>query len=107
MLERVINERSIEAPTLRLVLDKNFYATLIGITPSVKNLRFFKCHTTPTTITDFVDGQQCQDITLLGTGNTTITNGTKIKTNTGANKVLTANKVYRFTRYDNVWYEDA
>lgn len=77
-------------------------------TPSVSNVTgFLAGASTPITITNFLKGSDWQTISILGDGNTTISNNANIKTNTGANKLLAANKIYRFTCISNVWYEDA
>lgn len=73
--------------------------------PRVQDVECWICGASVVTITDFLFGQNGQTIRLLGNANTTITNGTKIKTNTGANKVLANNKVYSFTRFNDTWYE--
>jgi hypothetical protein len=104
---RTIGEEIIESPKTHNVLDKEFVANMRTATPSVKNLRIFKgSNTGPVTVTQFKDGQEGQIIKILGDGQMTITNGANIKTNTGANKLLAANKVYTFTRISNVWYEN-
>jgi hypothetical protein len=64
-------------------------------------------HGTPTTITNFTGGYSGKTIRLLGNTNVTIANNATINTNTGANKVLLANRIYTFTRYNGVWYENA
>ena len=75
-------------------------------TPSVMDVNVWKCGTTVVTITNFKHGQEGQIIKILGDANTTIANNANIKTNTGANKALAANKIYTFTMISNVWYED-
>lgn len=75
-------------------------------TPSVANCEYWKCGGTVLTITNFKGGQQAQTINILGDGNTTIANNANIVTNTGANKLLINNRVYRFTLWGNVWIED-
>lgn len=78
-------------------------------TPSIENIShlILASYVTPTTITDFTGGTQNQTIRLLGNTNVTIANGATIKTDSGANKTLEANKVYSFTFYGAVWYEDS
>jgi len=100
-----------EAPATHKVLDKEFVGTFGDgdITPSVLNLKKFKAGcTAPCNITYFDDGFDGLDISILGDGfSTVVHNASKIKTNTGANHLLTAGKVYHFTRYDSIWVEDA
>lgn len=55
----------------------------------------------------FTNGQQGQEIKVLGDGFTTAVNSTSIRTNTGANKLLAANRVYTFTLFDASWVENA
>ena len=79
-----------------------------SVTPSVANLEtWIAANTGAVTITNFMKGAVGQRIKILGDGFTTIANNTVIKTNTGANKLLAVNKVYRFTYINNIWYEDA
>jgi hypothetical protein len=80
----------------------------LSTTLDVSNRELFICiNTVGTTITNFLKGSNGRQIRLLGEGFTTIANNANIKTNTGANKLLAASKVYRFSLYNNVWYEDA
>lgn len=78
-------------------------------TPSVENMIFISTasYATPTTITNFLKGTGQQTIKILGNTNVTIANNSTVKTNTGADKVLAANKIYTFTLYNSVWYENA
>lgn len=64
-------------------------------------------NTSGVTVTNFLGGHEGQTIKCKGDGQTTITNGTNIFTSTGANKLLAANKVYTFTMFSNLWYEEA
>jgi hypothetical protein len=76
-------------------------------TPDVANLTSHKAGGSAVAVTNFRNGQQGQRISILGDGVTTIQNGSNIKTNKGADKLLATNTVYRFTFFDNVWYEDS
>lgn len=107
--KRVIDEISIEAPVRQQVLEKKFARNSKGdTTPSVLNTeKLAFVNAGATLVTKFDDGQPGQEITLLGDNNTTIANNAVIKTNTGANKLLAPNKVYRFTNFGGIWYEDA
>ena len=87
--------------------DVNVTTTKSSTTPTVSNINFMKCaNTTPISISNFLGGAQGQMLRLLGDGNTTIVNGTTIKTNTAANKLLSSTKVYTFTYWSGVWYEN-
>lgn len=75
-------------------------------TPSVLNHKYWIANNTgAVTVTDFDEGAECQEIIILGDGFTTVANGTPIKTNTGANKLLAVNRVYRFVRFNSIWVE--
>jgi hypothetical protein len=105
-LIRTRGERIIEATESPTVAPRNFVGRLIGTSPSVRNVSIFQCaNSAPTTVVDFLNGQNGQTLVLLGEGNTTIEHGTNIFTNTGANKLLAANTVYRFTQFNGLWYE--
>lgn len=75
-------------------------------TLDVKSLtRFITNATAAASISNFINGVNGQEIKILGDGFTTVSNNSSIKTNTGANKLLAANKVYTFTLFSDVWYE--
>ena len=80
-------------------------------TPSVKDLEHIILnHAGPTTITNLKNGRDGQPLKIISlNGNATIANNANIVTNTGANKLLTANLVYRFTfhKATGKWHEDA
>lgn len=79
-----------------------------SVTPNVSNVRTWKCaNTLPIVIANFIAGSDGQRLHILGDGITTVAHNVKIKTNTGANKILLTEKVYCFTYIDNVWIEDA
>jgi len=107
---RITREQTIEAPQTKLALDKQFVKrfALGEQNPSVLNLeKFIAANIAPTNILNFRDGQNGQSITILGDGQTTVVYGVNtIITNTGVDKLLAANKVYRFTRFNSVWVED-
>ncbi len=108
---RITAEQAIEAPQTKLIADREFIGTFkaADATPSVANLKTFKAgNTVANNLTYFDDGQDGQPISILGDGFTTVVHDvTKLKTNTGANKLLAADKVYRFTRFSSIWVEDA
>lgn len=108
---QVTGERHIEDVEGRLVLNRKDVAKLNGATPSVRNVEVFQANNVaPVNVTDFLHGQVGQSIAVLGDGNMTIVHGTKIKTNTAANKLLATLVVYRFTLFDvsgtRTWIED-
>lgn len=100
-----------QAPTTKLVSDREFVTIFrsADATPSVLNLtKFIASNTGAQNVTYFDDGFDGQEISILGDGNTTlIHDAAKLLLNTGANKLLAANKVYRLTRYNGKWIEDA
>ena len=75
-------------------------------TPSVANVEFWIAAGTVVTITDFDDGATTQILYILGDGDTTISHNANIKTNTGANKLLAADRLYIFAHINGVWYEN-
>lgn len=110
------NDREITGQTreqiLPTVIQQRFESALTPTTIRVSNLRVIYCDNSGTIeVTDFTGGAELQSIILRGDGQTKIINGTSIVTNTGADKVLSLNKVYRFTLFDNSgtlqWLEDA
>lgn len=100
-----------EAADTHTVLDREFVVVFkpADLTPSVLNKRVFVAgNTGAQNVTYFKDGFDGQSISILGDGFTTIVHdSTKIRTNAAANKLLAAGKVYRFTRFNKVWIEDA
>lgn len=78
----------------------------------VSNLRVIYCDNAGAIeVSNFTGGAKHQTIALRGDGVTVIKNNANIVTNTGVDKVLSLNKVYRFTLFDNSgtlqWLEDA
>lgn len=67
-------------------------------TPSVADgNRFIATNTNPTTITIFDNGADGQELFLMSTNdNTTVKHNSSINTLSGADTLLTANKIYRF-----------
>lgn len=107
---RVTEERIVEAPQTNLVLPKRFVKNIAkgDSTPSVKNVEELICGNTATVlITDFDEGADGQHLFVLGDGFTTVQNGAKIKTNTGADKMMAVDRFYHFVRFNNAWVEAA
>lgn len=105
------NEVIQQAPVTKTVSDKEFVGIFraADTTPSVLNLtKVTAGNVGANDITYFDDGFDGKEISVLGDGFSTVKhNVAKIKTNTAADKLLSADKVYRFTRFSNVWVEDA
>ncbi len=100
----------VEVSERRLLLPTTFVGKLIAgnTTPSVKNVERWKAvNIAPVSVTDFLDGQDGQELLILGDGFTTLVyDSTKLVPSTApANLLLVANAVYNFIRFDNVWYE--
>jgi hypothetical protein len=74
-------------------------------TPSIKGTRYWWYNGGALAITNFKDSNDVHTLFILGNANLTINNNANIKTNTGANKVLVANKVYTFHKFNGIWYE--
>jgi len=107
-VKQITEQQQVEAQTSNLILPTQFVGHFPkGVTtPSVKNVRCWVCqNTAPVTITDFLDGQEGQTLKVLGDGNSSVQNGPNIVTASGA-VALMANKVYTFTLFNGVWYED-
>jgi hypothetical protein len=58
-----------------------------------------------TTVTNFINGVNGQDLYARGNSNVTIKNNTTIKTSTGADKTLANDKCYHFKLIAGVWIE--
>jgi hypothetical protein len=77
-------------------------------TPKVANIEVLTAENiAPTTVTAFQKGSDGQSISIRGDGFTTIEHNTVVKTNTGSDKLLNPDLIYRFTYLNGVWYEDA
>lgn len=108
--KREVEDTIFEGPVSFLQLPgKNLGIIKLGdATPYVTNSEVWEfANTSPVTVTNFLGGQPGQIISLLGDGQTTIQHNANIKTNTGADKLLLADKVYRFILYSSFWVEDA
>jgi len=107
-------EVNFEDMVSRNVLDKRNIQRMSGDTPNILNRSFFGgSNTAPINVTDFLNGAPGQRLYILGDGNMTIVHGTFIFTNTGANKLLLSNIVYKFTFFpisgpprSHKWVED-
>lgn len=86
------------------VLNAQPSATVISVLNTEK-VKF--ANTSSVTVTNFTDGQNGQTIKLFGDGFTTIANNANIKTSSGANTLLDANKVYTFTYIAPNWIQDS
>lgn len=76
--------------------------------PNVANINLLVCeNTTNITISNFRFGAQGQLLRVLGDGNTRVDETGNIRIHTGTTKLLQAEHIYRFTCYNNIWYEDA
>ena len=106
----VRGEVNVEAPMSFAVLPKAFKSKFRAgdTTPSVLNVEIWEGSGSAVSITNFDNGQEGQRIVVLGDGTTTVVhNSSLIRTNTGSNKLLTTGFVFRFTRFNDVWVEDA
>lgn len=91
---------------LKVTVDNPAGFTDGDATPSVASGgSFFTQNTGATSITTFDDGVDGQVLEILSTdANTTFVNGATLKTNTGANVVTAASRLYRFKRINGIWY---
>lgn len=79
-----------------------------GATPDTTGTTFYiPTDGSPVTITNFLGGVPGKRLQVLGNAQVTIQQGTGLKTSTGANKTLVANRMYEFKYYNSVWYEQA
>lgn len=105
---KVISEpTTFAAPTIFRLLPAEFVGMFAAsdVTPSVANVRVWKCGGAVVTITDLDDASD-GFLAILGDGATTISHNANIKTNTGANKLLAANRIYLFVHIDGIFYEN-
>lgn len=98
---------------LPTVIRQDFLTSTTPTTIKVSNLRIIYCkNTTPIEVSNFTGGAEGQTIMLRGDGQTKIKNNANIVTNTGADKTLLLNLVYRFSLFLTApntykWLEDA
>lgn len=76
-------------------------------TPAVPRKRVWKTNNSaPTTITDFLQAQQGQEIEIIALdANTTVQDGAGLQLQGGGNYVMNANDTLRLIHVDGVWYE--
>lgn len=106
--EQVQHEQIIETPERRLVLPIKLVGKILKTetTPSVKNVEHWIAQNTgAVTVTDFKEGQEGQDLFILGDGQTTLTHGTNIFLIGAANLLLLTNTVVHLKRLNNKWYQ--
>lgn len=104
---RIEEEFSVEAIRTDNVEPREFIGTLENsTTPSVKKLRKWIASGAVVIIDDFLDGYNGKELFIIGDGTSTVAHGAKIKTNTGANHALAADRLYIFLRHDGVWIEN-
>lgn len=75
-------------------------------TPSVQNVTVFRAGGALVTVTNFVQGQEGQQIRILGDGLTTIAHNANIKNASLANLLLLTNTIYSYILIGNVWYQN-
>lgn len=105
MLEDVVFLGRVEHRNLPIILSD----TLDSLTtPDVTNRTLMKASGNVVSVSNFLGGRDSQLLRIVGDGTTTIVNGTYIKVNTGANKLLSLNKVYTFSYIESekIWYEN-
>lgn len=104
--QRITHEQVFESPATFLVLPKEFVGSFKTATPGVLNVTRFRCtNTAPTNVTNILNGQEGQQILLLGDGNSTLVHGTNIFNQSGANELLASNKAYHYVRLNGKWYQ--
>ena len=99
------DENIVEAPRRELKLPVRYVlippklATKVNV-ENIEKVKFI--NTAPVTVTEFTNIQDGQTLFILGDGQTTLANNTKIVTNTGANKLLVNGLVHVFVVFDKV-----
>jgi len=74
-------------------------------TPSVNQYGFFKTGDA-SVYTNFINQVPGQPLEILATYAATLADGANIKTNTGVDKVMEINKIYKLRDNNGIWYED-
>lgn len=88
--------------------EENVFKSVGQTTPNVSQLTLLVFQNTgAVSVTDLVGGNEGNELRIIGDGFTTLVFNTRIVTNTGANKLLAANKYYSFTMFNKVWIEHA
>lgn len=106
----ISQDQQIEGNTRQLTQPVIYVATFgIGdTTPSVKNVNRWKGSGQVVTITDFKDGQEGQELQVLGDDNTTIqdySNGSNIVMLGAADILIVSRTIYKFTLFDGLWIQ--
>lgn len=108
-IKTIVEQQQVEAQTSNLILPTQYVGkfTKLDTTPSVKNVRCWICqNTVPVDITNFDDGQEGQTLKVLGDGNSSVDPAAGFIVTASGAVALMANKVYTFTKFNGVWYED-
>jgi hypothetical protein len=95
-----------QGTTKNLILPLKNTGLLVTTTPDIRDNEFWKA-SDGSAIVEFRFGAPAQRLHILGDGITTVTNSVFIKTITGGTITLLANRVYRFTFFDGIFYQDA
>lgn len=98
-------QQQVEAPSSQLVLPYQFTGESASVViPNVKNITRLKFkNTAPLTVTNFSNGQEGQELIILGDGQTSVANNANLIT--GGAHLLNLGEIYRFVLFDNKWYE--
>lgn len=107
-IKRITNEERIEVPRVPLVLDKKFVGVLTptSVTPDVQNNEHWKANNTaPVTITNFLHGQDGQQLLIEGDGQTTLQHGTHIFLAGAADLLLVVNTIYHLLYRAGRWIQ--
>lgn len=103
----ISQQQQIEAPQSQLVLPYQFTGISIGkVEPSVLNITRLKFqNAAPITVTNFLNGQEGQNIIVLGDGQTSIDATATVIPLFGVGHILDVNMIYKFILFDGIWYE--
>lgn len=105
---RITSEQRIEVPQVPLVLDKKFIGQLAAgtATPDVMNVENWKAtNTAPQLVTNFLRGQDTQELLIEGDGFTTLDHGTNIFMTAAVDLLLAANTIYHFVYRSGKWIQ--
>jgi hypothetical protein len=109
-VKRILEDTYFEGRVSFNTLPDEYYSETKGSTEvDVSNIRNLLCKNTGAqNVDDLFGGASFQMLVVRGDGFTTFTVAGNIITNTGAAKLLSADKVYRFTYYADTlkWVED-
>src|SRR5574337_962534 len=107
-VKQILEQQQVEAPQAQLVQPIIYVLQSKAIaTPSVKNIIRIKfVNAAPFNVTNFLNGQEGQEIQILGDGQTTLVHDvTKIILLGGVSLLLNVNTVIALTLFGGIWIQ--